>query len=136
MPSIIELAITAYLLAIFLGIPLGVMAGANPRTFWDWALSFFTLITIGIPAFLTGILLLWVFGVELGWLPTSGRVSFLEDPAGSIEHLILPAYALGANLAAVLARYARTAVAEIMGRTTSAPPRRRPRQRNVIVRTP
>ena len=115
MPSTIELAIAAYLFAIAVGIPLGVMAGANPRSGWDWALSLFTLMSIGIPSFLTGILLLWVFGVELGWFPTSGRISLFSNPAASIEHLILPAYALGGNLAAVLGRYTRTSVAEIMG---------------------
>lgn len=115
MPSTLELAVAAYLFAILLGIPLGVMAGANPRSGWDWALSFFTLISIGIPSFLTGILLLWLFGVQLGWLPTSGRVSLLSNPGQSIEHLILPAYALGGNLAAVLGRYTRTSVAEVMG---------------------
>ena len=134
MPSTIELAITAYIFAILLGIPLGVMAGANPRSLWDWALSLFTLISIGIPAFLTGILLLWIFGVELGWLPTAGRVSFVQDPFRSAEHLLLPAYAVGANLAAVLARYARTSVSEIMGqdyiRTAKAKGLTR---RNVIV---
>jgi peptide/nickel transport system permease protein len=135
MPSTIELAVAAYLFAILLGIPLGVMAGANPRSGWDWALSFFTLISIGIPSFLTGILLLWIFGVELGWAPTSGRVSILHDPLGSVEHLVLPAYALGANLAAVLARYTRTSVSEIMGqdyiRTATAKGLAR---RNVVAR--
>lgn len=115
MPSTIELATAAYVFAVLLGIPLGVMAGANPRSAWDWALSGFTLVSIGIPAFLTGILLLWVFGVELGWFPTAGRVSFFSDPLASMHHLALPAYALGANLAAVLGRYTRTSIAEIMG---------------------
>lgn len=115
MPSTIELAVAAYLFALLLGIPLGVMAGANPRSIWDWLLSGFTLISIGIPAFLTGILLLWVFSVQLGWFPTSGRVSFFSDPLDSVHHLALPAYALGANLAAVLGRYTRTSISEIMG---------------------
>ncbi len=115
MPSTLELAVAAYIFALMLGIPLGVMAGAHPRTGWDWTLSGFTLISIGIPSFLTGILLLWLFGVQLSWLPTSGRVSFFSNPGQSLEHLLLPAYALGANLAAVLGRYTRTSVAEIMG---------------------
>lgn len=135
MPSTLELAVGAYIFAILLGIPLGVMAGANPRSGWDWALSAFTLISIGIPSFLTGILLLWIFGVELGWLPTSGRVSLFSNPEQSIQHLILPAYALGGNLAAVLGRYTRTSVAEIMGqdyiRTAKA---KGLRQRQVIIR--
>lgn len=115
MPSTLELAFVAYMIALSIGIPLGVMAGANPRSFWDWVLSGYTLVTIGIPSFLSGILLLWLFGVILGWFPISGRVAFSADPLSSLRHLALPALALGAGLAAVLARYTRTAVAEVMG---------------------
>ncbi len=115
LPPTLELAIVAYIIALSIGIPLGVMAGANPRSFWDWLLSGYTLVTIGIPSFLTGILLLWVFSVTLGWFPTSGRVALWEHPIASLDHLALPALALGSGLAAVLARYTRTAVAEVMG---------------------
>jgi peptide/nickel transport system permease protein len=115
LPPTLELAFVAYAIALTLGIPLGVMAGAKPRSRWDWLLSGYTVVTIGIPAFLTGILLLWVFSVVLGWFPTSGRVSLFENPVDSIRHLALPAFALGSGLAATLARYTRTAVAEVMG---------------------
>lgn len=115
LPPTLELAFVAYIIALSIGIPLGVMAGANPRSFWDWLLSGYTLVTIGIPSFLSGILLLWLFGVILGWFPISGRVAFTDDPLSSLRHLALPAFALGAGLAAVLARYTRTAVAEVMG---------------------
>jgi peptide/nickel transport system permease protein len=60
-------------------------------------------------------LLLWIFSVELGWFPTSGRVSVLADPVNGLRHLALPAIALGGGLAAVLARYTRTTVQEVMG---------------------
>ena len=115
LPPTLELAFVAYGIALTLGIPLGVMAGAKPRSRWDWLLSGYTVVTIGIPAFLTGILLLWVFSVLLSWFPTSGRVSLFENPIDSIHHLALPAFALGSGLAATLARYTRTAVAEVMG---------------------
>lgn len=115
LPPTLELAVAAYVVALVIGIPLGVLAGAKPRSVWDWVLSSFTVTTIGVPSFLTGIILLWIFGVELGWLPTSGRVSFFSDPVASSKHLLLPALALGTNLAAVLARYTRTAVSEVMG---------------------
>ena len=115
LPPTLELAVVAYIIALSIGIPLGVMAGANPRSFWDWLLSGYTLVTIGIPSFLHGILLLWVFSVILGWFPTSGRVALTEHPIASLHHLALPAVALGTGLAAVLARYTRTAVSEVMG---------------------
>lgn len=135
LPPTLELAVVAYALALSIGIPLGVLAGANPRSFWDWLLSGYTLVTIGIPSFLSGILLLWIFSVVLGWFPTSGRVAFTEDPIDSLRHLALPAFALGTGLAAILARYTRTAVSEIMGhdyiRTAKA---KGLSQRTVIVR--
>jgi len=135
LPPTLELAVVAYALALCIGIPLGVMAGANPRSAWDWLLSGYTLVTIGIPSFLSGILLLWIFSVVLGWFPTSGRVAFTEDPVDSLRHLALPAFALGTGLAAILARYTRTAVSEIMGhdyiRTAKA---KGLSQRTVVVR--
>jgi peptide/nickel transport system permease protein len=115
MPPTLELAVVAYAIALAIGIPLGVMAGAKPRSGWDWALSGYTIGTIGIPSFLSGILLLWLFAVILGWFPTSGRVAFSDDPVSSLKHLALPSFALGTGLAAVLARYTRTAVAQVMG---------------------
>jgi peptide/nickel transport system permease protein len=115
LPPTLELAVVAYAIALSIGIPLGILAGAKPRSLWDWLLSAYTLVTIGIPGFLSGILLLWIFAVDLGWFPASGRVAFTEDPVDSLQHLALPAFALGSGLAAVLARYTRTAVSEVMG---------------------
>ena len=115
MPPTLELAVVAYIIALSIGIPLGVMAGSQPRSFWDWLLSGYTLVTIGVPAFLSGILMLWIFSVELSWFPTSGRVSLFSNPIDSLHHLALPAFALGSGLAATLARYTRTAVSEVMG---------------------
>ncbi len=114
LPATIELAVASYLLAVVIGIPLGVIAGVNPRSLWDWVLSGYTIGTLGIPNFLLGILLLWAFAVQVDWFPVSGRVSFFDDPLSSIHHLALPAVALGTGLAAVLARYTRTTVIEAM----------------------
>jgi peptide/nickel transport system permease protein len=114
-PPTLELAIASYVIAILVGIPLGTIAGVRPRSTWDWFLSFYTIGTLGIPNFLLGVLLLWVFSVELGWFPASGRVSFMDNPWESIRYLALPAVALGSGLAAVLARYTRTTVQQAMG---------------------
>jgi peptide/nickel transport system permease protein len=114
-PPTLELAIAAYLIALLIGIPLGVLAGAKPGSFWDWILSGYTVATLGIPHFMSGILMLLVFTVWLHWFPTSGRVSFLSNPLESIKYLVLPSLALGSSMAAVLARYTRTALAEVMG---------------------
>lgn len=115
LPPTVELALVAYPLAVLVGIPLGVAAGVTPRSVWDWLLSGYTLLTLGLPNFLVGILLLWLFAVELGWFPAAGRVALFSDPVEALRRLALPALALGSGLAAVLARYTRTAVQETMG---------------------
>ena len=86
-------------IALVIGIPLGTIAGVKPRSLWDWGLSLFTVGTLGVPSFLLGVLLLWLFAVTLGWLPASGRVSPLNDPVDSMRHLAFPAIALGTGLA-------------------------------------
>lgn len=115
MPPTLELAFASYVIALVIGIPLGTIAGVRPRSIWDWGLSFYTIGTLGVPNFLLGVLLLWGLSVNLGWFPASGRVSFFEDPIGSLEYLFLPSLALGSGLAAVLARYTRTTVQQAMG---------------------
>ena len=116
LPPSLELAAIAYIVALSFGITLGVMAGARPKTTCDWVLSGFTMTTIGIPNFLLGILMLWLFAVILGWFPVAGRVSLLEDPLEALRRMVLPALTLGASQAAMLARYTRTSVQEAMGR--------------------
>ena len=70
--------------------------------------------TLGIPNFVLGIILLWLFAVELDWFPVSGRVSVFEDPVAGLHRLVLPTIAAGATIAAVLARFVRTSVAEAL----------------------
>jgi peptide/nickel transport system permease protein len=109
MPSI-ELTVGALGVAILVGVPFGIIAGARPRSGWDYFLGFFTAVGLGIPGFYLGILALLLFAVSLGWLPASGRVPFTEDPVQAAKHLLLPALTLGLASAAVFARFVRTAV--------------------------
>jgi peptide/nickel transport system permease protein len=110
----IELALVAYPLALAIGIPLGAAAGARPRSRWDLAATAYTTLAIGVPGFLTAIVMLWVFAIELDWLPASGYVSLLDDPGQAALHLAMPAATLAVGLSAVLARYTRTAVSQAL----------------------
>ena len=114
-PPTLELTVAAYVVAVAVGIPLGILGGVRPRSGWDWMLSGYTLVTIGIPGFVFGIIMLWIFSVQLDWFPTFGAVSFIKDPLSSLHHLALPAIATGSGVAAVLARYTRTTISEVMG---------------------
>jgi ABC-type dipeptide/oligopeptide/nickel transport system permease component len=103
-PATFELALAAMLVAIAVAIPLGVAGAVWRGTIADHAAMTLALAGVSIPNFWLGPLLALVFGVELGWLPVSGR--------GGIEHLILPAVSLGGALAAIVARLTRATVIE------------------------
>jgi len=104
MPATFELALAAMMVAVALSIPLGVAAAVWRGTPIDHTAMTISLAGVSIPNFWLGPLLAIVFGVELGWLPVSGR--------GGLDHLVLPAISLGAALAAILARMTRATVLE------------------------
>jgi len=103
-PATIELAFAALLIAVFIAIPLGVIAGKNRGTVVDNALSVFALVGISLPGFVIGPMLVYVFAVKLGWLAPSGRFDWSD--------IILPAFTLGAALSAILTRMVRSSVIE------------------------
>jgi peptide/nickel transport system permease protein len=136
-PATIELTVTAMLLAVGIGIPLGVAAAKRQYSLFDNFATVASLIGISIPIFFLGLLLQYVFGVWLHWLPTAGRydlaaysfegagTNFLlweslvinHDPGEFLDvvrHLILPAVALGTIPLAVVARITRSAVLEVL----------------------
>ncbi len=104
MPATMELAGAAMLVAVFFSIPLGIAAAVKKGTAVDSAATTVALAGVSIPNFWLGPLLAIVFGIELGWLPVSGR--------GTLAHLVLPAVSLGAALAAILARMTRATLLE------------------------
>jgi peptide/nickel transport system permease protein len=132
-PATAELAIAALLFAVTLGIPLGFFAAKNYGGPLDHASLFISLIGISIPVFVLGILLKYVFSVRLGWLPGTGRIDVTlvpEQPTNfyvldaiitrdwvalksCIEHLILPAIALGSIPLAIIARITRASVLDV-----------------------
>ena len=132
-PATIELAIGAMLFSIFVGIPLGFLAAKRYGSFFDHFSLFASLLGISIPIFVLAIILKYIFAVQLGWLPTVGRISVLielEHPTNFyildaiiardwaalwdvIKHLILPAVALGSIPLAIIARITRAAVLDV-----------------------
>lgn len=106
-PATIELAIVALLIAVVIAIPLGVVAGKNRGTWIDNTASVIALIGISLPSFVIGPMLVYVFGVKLGWLAPSGRFDWSD--------IILPSFTLGAALSAILTRMVRSSVIEELG---------------------
>lgn len=104
LPATFELAVAAIAVALVVAIPLGIAAAVWRGTIVDHTAMTVSLAGVSMPNFWLGPLLAIVFGVELGWLPVSGR--------GGLEHLVLPAISLGAALAAVLARMTRASLVD------------------------
>lgn len=110
----LELTVAAFLIELVVGLTLGVMAGTKLRSAWDWGLSAFTMMGIAIPHFVLGLVLLYFVSFKWGWLPVGGRVPLTESPLDGLRYLALPAFVLGLTGAAVLARFVRTSISQVM----------------------
>lgn len=110
-----QLSTLAMGIAMVLGLPLGILAAVRPGSVWDRLGSLFALSALSVPPFWLGILLILIVSIHLGWLPASGYVPFFESPIESLRVLIMPAFVLGAGIAAMLMRHVRSAMLEILG---------------------
>ncbi len=122
MPATLELAIVAMLIAVLLGIPLGLWAGLKPDSVGGRAIMAGSILGFSLPTFWVGLMLIMVFSVMLGWLPSNGRgptVEILGVPVSflSLEgwrHLILPATNLALFKLALLIRLTRAGTREAL----------------------
>jgi peptide/nickel transport system permease protein len=114
LPVTLELTAIALTMAVVAAIPLGVIAAVRRGRPADKAMQGLSLVGISVPEFWLGIMLILVFSLGLGLLPSSGFVPFRDDPVENIRHMILPASALAAGLAAVLIRITRTAMLDVL----------------------
>jgi peptide/nickel transport system permease protein len=110
LPVTFQLATMAFLIAILIGVPLGILSAVRKDTPADWAANGAALFGISTPNFWLGIMMILFFSVELGWLPPSGYVPLFEDPVQSLATTIMPAFVLGTGVASVLMRHTRAAM--------------------------
>jgi peptide/nickel transport system permease protein len=133
-PATIELAIAAMLIGTVIGIAAGVVSAARRNSIVDLGSTLGSLIGVSVPTFWLGIIMIVIFGVELKWLPISGRVDSRigADPSvrfvvlsslvhgdwpilkDALKHLILPAFTLAAWPAAIIARMTRSSLIEAL----------------------
>jgi dipeptide transport system permease protein len=134
-PATLELAICAILLAMVIGLPLGVIAAVKRGSGFDYGLMGASVTGASMPIFWWGLMMILIFSVWLGWTPVSGRISdmYYVEPwtgfmlidswysddqgafASAVSHLILPAIVLGTQPLAVVARMTRSAMLEVLG---------------------
>ena len=122
LPATLELSVLATIVALIFGIPMGVLSAIRANSLFDHATRLISLVGVSIPAFLLALVLQLIFGVWLGWLPVSGRLSaytMLEPVTGfaivdallahdgealwdALTHIVLPTAVLAAFLAATI----------------------------------
>ena len=122
LPATLELALTATILAILLGIPLGLVSGLNDKRWYSRMIMAGSILGFSLPTFWVGLILILVFGVWLGWLPVYGRgdtVRFLGVEwsiftLDGLRHIILPAFNLALFKIALFIRLTRAGVMEVV----------------------
>jgi peptide/nickel transport system permease protein len=122
LPATLELAVTAVLLSVLIGLPLGLFAGLRPNSFAGRLVMSGSILGFSLPSFWVGLMLIMVFAVSLGWLPSSGRgataalfgVQWSFLTLDGLRHLILPAINLSLFNISLMLRLARAGVRETM----------------------
>jgi dipeptide transport system permease protein len=135
-PATLELGMTSMIIAIILGLPLGIVAAIKRGTILDHLLMTGSLVGYSMPIFWWGLILILIFSVNLGLTPVAGRISIIYDiPTvtgfltidsllseegfdafkSTLQHLVLPAIAMGTIPLAVIARMTRSALLEVLG---------------------
>lgn len=114
LPVSAYLALYAITIMILIALPLGILAAVKRGTGWDLLASGISVVGLAVPGFWLAILMVMLFGVKLGWLPTSGYVPPTENPLLFLKHLFLPALALGAAGAGALTRQLRSSLLEVL----------------------
>ncbi len=110
LPVTFQLGLMAFIIAVLIGVPLGILSAVRKDQPADWAANGAALFGISMPNFWLGILMILLFSVQLGWLPPSGYVPITEDFWQSIATTIMPAFVLGTGVAGVLMRHTRAAM--------------------------
>jgi len=114
LPVTLQLAVMAMIIALVIGVGLGILSAVYKGRALDSLVNVLGLIGISTPNFWLGIMLIFLFSVELGWLPASGYVSPFEDFWQSMRTTIMPAFVLGNAIAGVLMRHTRGAMLQAL----------------------
>jgi peptide/nickel transport system permease protein len=122
LPATLELATAALVLALALGLPMGLWAGLHPEAWSSRAIMAFSMLGFSVPVFWIGLILIILFSVTLGWLPSVGRgetVKVLGVPLSfltldGLRHLLMPAFTLSLLMMATVIRLTRAGLREVV----------------------
>ena len=114
LPVTMQLGGMAFLIALCIGVPMGVLSAVYRNRLLDYVANFVGLAGLSTPNFWLGIMLILLVSVQLGWLPPSGYVPLTEDWRQSLATTIMPAFVLGNAIAAILMRHTRSAMLTVL----------------------
>jgi peptide/nickel transport system permease protein len=110
LPVTLQLSVMAMTIAIIVGVPLGVLAATSRGRVTDYLVSTIGLAGLSAPNFWLGIMLILLFSVQLGWLPSGGYVGLFEDPVANLRYTLLPSLVLATAAVAIVMRHTRSAM--------------------------
>jgi peptide/nickel transport system permease protein len=114
LPVTLQLVASAFVVALVIAFPAGIIAALRPRSWIDHGSTAFALLGVSLPSFWLGIMLVLLFSLELRWLPPSGYLPLRTDPLAALRASILPAVTLGVALAAPLTRFLRSGMMDVL----------------------
>jgi len=114
-PATLELTTASMLLAVVVGIPLGLVAAVRRASWLDYLAMGASLSTLSMPIFWVAIVAIWLFSLQLGWLPVSGRAGPVWEWEG-LRHIVLPAATLATTSLAIISRLTRSGMLDVLGR--------------------
>ncbi len=114
LPVTMQLASMAILIAICIGIPMGIISAVKKETLLDYGANVVALSGISVPSFWLGIMMILLFSVNLGWLPASGFVKPSESLSQNLQTMIMPAVVLSSVTTAIFMRHTRSAMLAVL----------------------
>lgn len=115
LPKTLSITILAFIIGVVIALPMGILAALKRGSVFDFAASISTFAGISLPTFWFGIVFILIFAVKLNWLPSVGYVPLSEGFWPWFEHLLLPALAAGVGQAAILMRFVRAGLLDVLG---------------------
>ena len=114
-PATLELTTVSMLMAVAVGLPLGLLAAVRRSTWVDYLSMGASLSSLSMPIFWVAIVAIWLFSLQLGWLPVSGRAGPVWQWEG-LRHIVLPAATLATTSVAIISRLTRSGMLDVLGR--------------------
>lgn len=114
LPATLQLAAAALFVGMAIAFPAGIISALKPGSKTDIVASLFSQVGVSIPDFWLGVMLILLFSLTLGWLPSRGYTPLTEDPRDWLMHIILPATTLGVISGSIQTRFIRSAMLEVL----------------------